>query len=308
MIARGLPPVTPGTSVIAGDYHLVLRIETEVGIATTSQERWVEVPGGRLWAASDGDGPPIALLHAGIAEAAIWEPFIPRLTDAGYRSIRYDARGFGPSTTEDVEHRRADDLRAVLDAFDVERACLVGNSQGGTIALDFAVLQPERVAALVMLASGIGGLEVEMSPRDEAVQKRYVEVDGAGDLEALTDFEVALWGAGVEQPVDRLPADLRATLRPMVLAANVNAEARGRPVPLDPPAAERLDRLSMPVLFIHGALDFSHTETYGRILEERLPNARLVVLPDVAHMVALEAPDETARLILELVRPLGRFD
>jgi len=273
----------------------------------TSEERWVEVPGGRLWAASDGDGPPIVLLHAGIAAAAIWEPFVPRLTDAGYRSIRYDARGFGRSTTEDVEHRRADDLGAVLDAFGVGRACLVGNSQGGMTALDFAVLHPERVAALVMLASGIGGLEVEMSPRDEAVEKRYEEIDGAGDLEVLTEFELALWGAGVEQPVERLPADLRAILRPMVLAANVNAEVRGRPVPLDPPAAERLDQLTMPVLFVHGALDFSYIETYGRILEERLPDARLVVLPDVAHVIALEAPDETARLIGELVRPLGRF-
>jgi 3-oxoadipate enol-lactonase len=269
-------------------------------------ERMIEVPGGRLNAASDGDGPPIVLLHAGVVDSRVWEPFVPRLTDAGYRTIRYDARGFGHSLTEDIEFSRVDDLLAVVDAFGVERAALVGNSQGGMIALDFAVSHPDRAAALVQLASGIGGLDVPMSPRDEALEQRYEEIDAAGDIQALTDFELALWGAGVEQPVERLPAELRGFLRPMIEAAN-EGRPRGRQVPLDPPAAERLDRLTMPVLFVHGAFDFSYVETFGRHLEANVPNARLVVMPGVAHLVAAEAPDETARLVLDLIRPLGDF-
>ena len=84
-----------------------------------------------------------------------------------------------------------------------------------------------------------------------------------GDIQALTDFELGLWGAGVEQPVERLPVGLQGFLRPMIEAANQGLP-RGRQVPLDPPAAERLDRLTMPVLFVHGALDFSYVETFGR--------------------------------------------
>lgn len=271
-----------------------------------TDERMITVPGGELFTAADGDGPPILLLHAGVVDSRVWEPFVPLLTGAGYRAIRYDARGFGRSNTEDVEFRRTDDLLAVLDAFGIERAALVGNSQGGQIALDFAVSHPERVAALVQLASGIGGLDVPMSPRDEAVEARYEEIDQAGDVEALTDFELALWGAGVEQPVERLSPDLRAFLRPMFAEAN-EGRPRGRQVPLDPPAAERLDRLTMPVLFAHGALDFSYVELFGRHLEANVPGARFVVIPGVAHLVAVEAPEETARLILDLIRPLGNF-
>jgi 3-oxoadipate enol-lactonase len=272
----------------------------------TRDERWVEVPGGRLWAMAEGDGPPIVLLHAGIVDAAVWEPFVPLLTRAGYRAIWFDARGYGRSETGDVEYRHADDLRAILDAFGTDRAALVGNSRGGMTALDLAVLEPGRVAALVMLGAGVGGLDLPMSPRDEAAEKRYIEIDGAGDLEALTDWELALWGAGVDQPVERLPAELRAFLRPMIAAANEDRQ-RGRQVSLDPPAAERLDRLTMPVLFVHGALDFTHTELAGRFLEERVPTARLVVMQGAAHMIAAEYPDETARLILDVVRPLGAF-
>ena len=140
-------------------------------------ERMIPVPGGRLSAVAEGDGPPIMLLHAGVVDSRVWEPFVPLLTDVGYRTIRYDARGFGRSVTEDVEFSRVDDLLAVLDAFGIEHAALVGNSQGGQIALDLAVSRPERVAALVQLASGIGGLDVPMSPHDEAVEQRYEEVD-----------------------------------------------------------------------------------------------------------------------------------
>jgi len=271
-----------------------------------TDERTIPVPGGELYAVAAGDGPPIVLLHAGVVDSRVWEPFAPLLTSEGYRAIRYDARGFGRSVTEDVEFRRVDDLLAVLDAFGAERAALVGNSQGGQIALDLAVTHPDRVAALVQLASGIGGLVVPMSPRDEAVEERYEEVDQAGDVEALTDFELALWGAGVEQPVERLSPELRAFLRPMFADAN-EGRPRGRQVPIDPPAAERLDQLTMPVLFVHGGLDFSYVELFGRHLEAHVPNARLVVLPGVAHLVAVEAPEETARLVLDLIRPLGDF-
>jgi pimeloyl-ACP methyl ester carboxylesterase len=271
-----------------------------------TDERMIAVPGGELYAVADGDGPPIVLIHAGVVDSRVWEPFVPLLTRAGYRTIRYDARGFGRSTTEDVEFRRADDLLAVLDAFGAERAALVGNSQGGQIALDLAVTHPARVAALVQLASGIGGLDVPMSPRDEAVEERYEQIDQAGDLDALTDFELALWGAGVEQPVERLSPELRTFLRPMFADAN-EGRPRGRQVPIDPPAAERLDQLTMPVLFVHGGLDFSYVELFGRHLEATVPSARLVVMPGVAHLVAVENPDETARLVLELIRPLGDF-
>ena len=200
-----------------------------------------------------------------------------------------------------------DDLRAVLDAFGVERAALVGNSQGGRIALDFAVTHPQRVAALVQLASGIGGLDVPTSPHEQAVERQYEEVDASGDLEALTDFELALWGAGVDQPVERLSPELRAFLRPMFALTNEEGRVFGRQVPPDPPAAERLDRLTMPVLFVHGGLDFAYHGAYGRHLETTVPGARFVVIPNVAHLVAVEAPEETAGLILDLIRPLGDF-
>ena len=67
------------------------------------EERMIPVPSGRLHAVAEGAGPPIVLLHAAVVDSGVWEPFVPLLTDAGYRTIRYDARGFGRSVTEDLE-------------------------------------------------------------------------------------------------------------------------------------------------------------------------------------------------------------
>jgi pimeloyl-ACP methyl ester carboxylesterase len=66
-------------------------------------KRTVPVPGGQLHAVADGDGPPILLFHAWVADLRAWDPVVPLLVDAGYRAVRFDARGFGSSTTDDVD-------------------------------------------------------------------------------------------------------------------------------------------------------------------------------------------------------------
>ncbi|HZM73261.1 MAG TPA: alpha/beta fold hydrolase, partial [Candidatus Polarisedimenticolia bacterium] len=94
-------------------------------------ERFVEVPGGRLYVEDEGNGPPVVLLHAGIANLRAWDAMVPGLAASGHRVIRYDARGFGRSETEDVTFSNRADAIAVLDALGLTRAALVGNSRGG---------------------------------------------------------------------------------------------------------------------------------------------------------------------------------
>ena len=103
------------------------------------------------------------------------------LTAAGYRVIRFDARGFGASTTEDVEFSPRDDLRAVMDALGIGRAVLVGNSRGGMLAFDTAIETPERVAAVVGVAAGLAGFDGGSTPAEAAIEAEYERIDAAGD-------------------------------------------------------------------------------------------------------------------------------
>ena len=70
----------------------------------------VDVPGGRLFVVDEGEGPPVVLLHAGVADLRAWDGMVAPLTGAGYRVVRFDTRGYGQSTTEDVEFSPRADL------------------------------------------------------------------------------------------------------------------------------------------------------------------------------------------------------
>jgi 3-oxoadipate enol-lactonase len=91
---------------------------------------YVEFPGSRLYYEADGVGSALTLIHACVAHLRMWEAQVAAFGDR-FRVIRYDLRGFGRSTTEQVPFSSRDDLRRVLDQLGVERTHLVGASCGG---------------------------------------------------------------------------------------------------------------------------------------------------------------------------------
>ncbi len=268
--------------------------------------RYVEVPGGRLYVAEDGEGPAIVLVHAAIANLHAWDPMVPGLVAAGLRAIRYDARGFGLSTTEDVAFSNRGDLRAVLDATGTARAALVGNSRGGAICVDTAIESPERVAAVVTVGSNISGFEPEPTPAEAAIfaEGERLEASSASAAEKA-DFEVRLWVDGPGQPADRVPEAIRESVREMDLELYEPGRQFGRPIPLEPRAVDRLADLRCPVLALAGDLDVSDVAATARHLEAHAPEARARILPGLAHMIGLEAPELLTQIVVEFLTSIG---
>jgi len=270
-------------------------------------ERFVEVPGGRLYVEDEGNGPPIVLLHAGIANLRAWDAMVPGLAAAGHRVIRYDARGFGRSETEDVAFSNRADAIAVLDALGLTRAALVGNSRGGQIAIDTTIEFPERVAALVTIGSGPGGFDPGVDLPDEMVyfeEAERLESAADRDADAIADLDVRLWVDGPGQPPDRVPSAIREAVREMDRPLYLPGHVDGQPIPLDPPANERLGDLRCPFLVVNGSLDVSYMGHAAERLVAAATNARAVTIPDVAHMVGMEVPDQLNALIVEFLAPL----
>ncbi len=106
------------------------------------------------------DAPAVVLTHGAGGSHAAWFQQVPALADAGYRVVTWDCRGFGLSTLNSGEigaDLAVADLRSMLDAIDIERAHLVGQSMGGWWVTAFALAHPERVQTLT-LSNTIGGL------------------------------------------------------------------------------------------------------------------------------------------------------
>jgi 3-oxoadipate enol-lactonase len=281
-------------------------------------DRTVSVPGARLHVQDEGSptDPPILLLHAGIVDLRAWDPIVPLLTGAGYRVVRYDARGYGQTETEEVEYSNRADAIAVLDSLRIGRAALVGNSRGGQIALDTAIESPDRVVAVVGIGAGLGGFEGDIPPDELAIFERMESLEEALDtaegargalLETLLDLDTRTWVDGPGQADDRVPQEIRDAVRRMNAEHGAPGRVQGRPIPMEPRANDRLAELRCPVLAVAGALDCADVRETAHHLAANAPDARAAIMPDVAHMIGMEAPGRLADLIIGFLAPLPRW-
>jgi 3-oxoadipate enol-lactonase len=258
------------------------------------QAGFLQVPGARIYYEVEGSGPPVVMIHAGVADLRMWDHQVAALRDS-CRVIRYDTRGFGHTGSESVEFSNRDDLAALLDHLGEERVHLVGASRGGSIALDFTIERPERVITLTIAAGGISGYQPPVQGPKE-FWERGDELYEAREWERLADLESRYWADGPGQPRDRVP-EVRRAVRSWLLS-NYRAEKEtGWPVPLDPPAADRLHEIRVPLLVLLGTLDDVGTVASMRHLASSVPGARLEELP-TAHMINMEQPERFNALLL----------
>jgi 2-hydroxy-6-oxonona-2,4-dienedioate hydrolase len=247
--------------------------------------------------ATPTSGEPLVLIHAGIADGRMWDRQLDVFAGRR-RTVRYDMRGFGGSkVAERVPYSHHEDLRGLLDVLDVGRALLVGCSMGAKTAIDFALELPERTRALVLVGPTVGGFELAVDPPQELDE--LVAAEEADDLERLSELEVRVW---VDGPY-RDPGSVDPAVRDLVLDMNLialknEASGVGDERPLEQPAVNKLPEIRVPTLVVVGDLDRPETVASADLLEERLPNARKVVMPGTAHLPNMERPEDFNRIVL----------
>jgi pimeloyl-ACP methyl ester carboxylesterase len=251
--------------------------------------KYVPVSGdGRLWTEQSGDGAPVVLLHGSVHDSRLWDGVFPDL--ALHRTaIRYDARGLGRSTPPTAPFRYEDDLLAVLDHFDVERAALVGLSMGGEVALDFTLEHPERVRSLTLVAASAGGHDWPRSPELDA----YAAADRGSDPDRLAEVELALWASLGDRapgyPAIATMVTENARVRVAAAKGHVLFSAEG--------AVEHLDRVEVPTTVVVGDHDHPEIRVIARRLVEGIPGARLEVVAGADHYLPLRAPERLTEVI-----------
>ena len=216
-----------------------------------------------------GDGEPLVLLHGNGEDGTYFTHQIAHFSQR-FRVLALDTRGHGKSPRGEAPftiRQFARDLLAFLDARGIERAHLLGFSDGGNIALVFALAHPERVGKLVLNGANLNARGVTRS---------------------------------VQVPIElgyrmaRLFAGLSAKAR-------ANAEMLGLMVNDPNVAPEELAALTAPTLVIAGENDMIR-EDHTRLIAERIPNARLAFVPG-DHFVAAKNPAafnrEVERFLLE---------
>jgi 3-oxoadipate enol-lactonase len=261
-----------------------------------------EINGAELNYELTGDGPAVALLHEGVCDLRMWDELAAALGQE-FTVLRYDMRGYGDSTLPPGPFSQANDLLGLLDHVGIERAALAGVSYGGRVALDTAFVAPDRVGALVLAAPGLREHEWSKGVREFGDEEERL-LD-SGDVDAATELNVRLWVDGPNRGPEAVTANVRDRVREMQRRAfeiQVPAyEADPPPGPEDP-LALRLEQIAAPTLVIVGDADVPDFLEIADRLERELPDARKVVLEDVAHTSPLERPEEFRDLTVGFLR------
>lgn len=239
-----------------------------------------------------GDGQPFVMIHAGVCDSRQWNNEFSHYAES-FRVIRYDYRGYGKSEPVEGDFTNLKDLTTLLDHLHIdEPLIMMGCSMGGGLAMDFALANPNRVKALIMVDSGPSGLELDvpkLSKFDDA-EKAYNE----GNLDLLAEIETQIWFDGqgrtpeqVDQPMRKLAYEMNRH------ALELDAKHLGKRLPdAEVPAARRLDELKIPVLVIVGTHDTPYTLAAVDHMVAHIPNAQKAIIEDAAHMPNMDHPEE----------------
>jgi pimeloyl-ACP methyl ester carboxylesterase len=247
----------------------LVRFETDgaAPLPDTSEQGYVEHDGARIWYAAYGSGSPVILLHGGMGNSGNWGYQVPALLKSGYRAVVIDSRGHGHSTRDERPYSyelMASDVLAVMDTLHLEKAGLVGWSDGACTALILADQSPERAAGVFFFACNMdpsGTKEFEFTPIIGRClsrhKKDYAQLSVTPDQ--FDEFSEAVGLMQRTQP-------------------NYSAND--------------LAKISVPVAIVHSEHDEFIKRAHAGYLARSIPNAEFIYLPGVSHFAPLQRPEQ----------------
>lgn len=241
---------------------------------------------------------PVVFIHAGVADSRMWLGQLDAVPD-GHRFVAYDQRGFGSSEVGKREYRNHEDALALMDYLSLDAATLVGCSIGAGIALDVAISNPDRVRALVL----VGGDSPGFMPEDRYESPEWpavIEAYKAGDYARAAELESAIWlvGHGREgHAPDPATLDLFVEMDIRAMETESGRDA----LVLEGPDRAAVDEIDTPTFVIVGEHDLPDLREHAAHLAARLSDRDHIVIPDTAHLPALERPDAFNRVLFGLL-------
>jgi pimeloyl-ACP methyl ester carboxylesterase len=246
---------------------------------------FVECGGLRIAYQREGSGRPIFFLHGFFGDHRVWRRQL-ELADE-YTFVAWDAPGCGESSTPPETFRLpdyADLLAEIIRRLDLDQPHLVGNSFGGTLALQVASRHPEVVRSVVGIDT-YAGWSGSFTP---AVVAQRLNAS-LPDLELPPERVAAKWIAGfvtaeapdsVKDELRRIIADFKPEGMRLMIRSLAEADLRSE-----------LKKIQLPILLVWGAQDVRSPLTVAHDLEARLKGSRLVVLEGAGHLAQVEAAE-----------------
>ena len=257
---------------------------------------FVENQGARIYWDEQGQGEPVLLLMGLAYPSHMWHRIRPVLA-AHYRTVAFDNRGVGRSEVPLGPYPialMASDAAAVLDAAGIESAHVFGVSMGGMVAQEFALQYPKRVRSLILGCTAAGGpTAVRAEPEATQMLKNREKMSPEQAAEAAVPF---IYDSTT--PRERIDEDI-AIRRPWFPRPEAyTAQLQGI---LVWEAYSRLSAIAAPTLVIHGESDRLVAPGNAKLIAERIPGAKLAMIPHASHLFLTDQPEVANRAIMNFL-------
>jgi pimeloyl-ACP methyl ester carboxylesterase len=256
-----------------------------------------------------GKGPVLLLLHGIAGSSETWVP-VMRLLQSDYTVLAPDFLGHGGSAKPPGDYslgNQAAGIRDLLDALELERATVIGQSYGGGVAMQFAYQFPERCERLILVDAGGLGREVSWV-------LRLVTLPGAEYLlpilfsrpirECGDTMIRFLQDRGIRYPS---ATEVWRSFASLTEPANRSAFVRTMRAVIDPggQAVSAVDRLyltgNMPTLIVWGGKDKIIPLSHAYQAHEAIPNSRLEIIDGAGHFPHVEEPFRFVEIVLDFL-------
>ena len=247
-----------------------------------------------------GAGEPLVLIHGAQGDQSMFAGIAPAFANQ-FRVLTFDQRGSGLSEKPDMEYSMAllaDDTAALMEHAGFASAHIIGVSMGGMIAQEFALRHPHKVRSLVLGCTTPGGPKA-VRIGGEALTTAYSTEPLSPEERGRALAEAAFTKGYIAQHPEIIPAMIEARrqrpLDPVALSHRMKAAYAHD-------AYDRLPHIACPTLVITGKDDVLISWENSRILAERIPGAKLVLLEPAGHVFWLEQPEQSRAAILAFLQ------
>ena len=253
------------------------------------------MPGGNIYYEQAGKGRTVLLIHGGFGDRRMWDAQFNALA-RHFRVVRYDHRGFGKTTAIDSPYSPAEDIIQLLDHLGVSKAHVIGNSMGGAVALDLAVLYPQRVRKVVVVASGANGYPWQ--PAD------YASISAVFDAAKTQGVDKAaeMWRDNEMVQIASKHPKSRDLVWQMIQDNRNTFLLQHWPEGFKPSAYDRLSELRMPVLFVVGDKDMRAVQRVAAATAARVGGSQVIRMIGADHLPQMTHPDAFNKRVIAFLK------
>ena len=242
----------------------------------TAHSGYAPVNGIKIWYAVFGHGQPVILLHGGLGNSHYWGNQVPALAKH-YQVIVMDSRGHGRSTRNDQPYGydlMASDVVALMDYLKIQKAAIVGWSDGAILGLDIAIHHPERLTKLFAFAANS-------------------DPSGVADISKSDVFNAYIARAAKEyEQLSATPTQYKAFL-----------DQIGKMWATQPNFAEaQLRGITTPTWIVDADHDEAIKRENTEYMAKMIPNSGLLLQPEVSHFSFLQDPQQFTNDVLHFLQ------